>query len=80
MAGIRVFVCVIMAGPRGQKEIGRVQTPRYASAFITSILLEARRRVSEGDTKIDGKKKQIISEQNRQWKGQQSNVFLVSAR
>lgn len=62
----RVCVCGIMAGPRGPKEIGRVQTLRYSSAFITTILLEARERVSEGDTKMDGKKKQIISEQNRQ--------------
>lgn len=54
-----------MGGPRGQKEIGRVQTQRYSSAFITTILLEAREGVTERDKKIDRKTKQIISEHNK---------------
>lgn len=63
--GVCLCVCGIMGGPRGQKEIGRVQTQRYSSAFITTILLEAREGVTERDKKIDRKTKQIISEHNK---------------
>lgn len=65
-----MWVCDIMAGQRVLREMEGVKTQRYSLAFIITILPRAEserggERGSEGEAKIDGKKRQGTSEQHR---------------
>lgn len=71
------WLCDIMAGQRGQREMEGVETQRYSLAFIITILPRAQRE-REREAKIDARKRKISGGLQRRKEGGDGNLSLSS--